>query len=165
MLYNPCNRRNSFCDYKICHGPFQPCNRPGNGMPPNGACMPGSCFNEYVSIMQFGIGANYSNNYPTKEARTITVFIKNTGEYPIVAFLQNSPNGLDFTQDPQILQLQADETGHLVPYIFSKYTRVMIHSDQPGTACIWFQLQNFSCDPPCHPQRQPLCFDGDGRFG
>lgn len=156
MLYNPCYNRSGFCGYGVYHGPFQPCSRPGNSKPPHGACTPGSCFNEYASLMQVDIGMNYSNNFPTKEARTITVFIKNTGESPIVASLQNSPNGLDFTQDPQQLELEADQTGYLVPYIFSKYTRVVINGNQAGTAFVWFQFQNFACEHPCAPDHPPV---------
>ena len=156
MLCNPCYSRSGFCGSGVYHGPFQPCNGTGNSKPPQGACLSGSCFNEYASLMQVDIGVNYSNNYPTKEARTITVFIKNTGEAPIVASLQNSPNGFDFTQDAQQLELQADQIGYLVPYIFSKYTRVAINGNQPGTALLWFQFQNYACNLPCESPCQPV---------
>ena len=102
--------------------------------------------------MEIDIGVNYSNNYPTKDARTITVFIKNTGESPITATLQNSPNGSDFTQDVQQLNLDPDQ-------IFSKYIRVVIHGNQSGTACIWFQLQNYASEPPCEPACPSACSD------
>lgn len=99
---------------------------------------------------------NYSSNFPTRDARTVTVFVKNTGEAPVVVSLQNSPNGLDFTQDAQQLHLEPDQIGYLVPYIFSKYTRVAIHSDRAGTACLWFQLQKYVYELPYEPACQPM---------
>ncbi|MEM5769319.1 MAG: DUF6385 domain-containing protein [Bacillota bacterium] len=99
------------------------------------------CFCEYVASLQTGAETRYSIAYPTEDARTITAFVKNTGGVPVTLFLQNSPNGLDFTDDPRELTLNAGEIGYLIPYIFSKYTRVAVKSAQPGAVYLWLQMQ------------------------
>lgn len=85
---------------------------------------------------------SFTRTFSTQEAREITLFVKNVGGGPITAHMQNSPNGVDFVDDPQQLALAAGETGYLVPYIFSKYMRVAASGTAAGYARVWFQMQN-----------------------
>jgi hypothetical protein len=127
----------------------KPCGSRENRILNNGPSVISGCFSEYTAQIKIMSGEGFSANYLTKNARAITIFAKNTGESPIVISLQNSPNGLDFSDDPQKLDLIPNETGCLVPYIFSKYTRVTAKSAQTGAARIWFQMQNHSyCQYP-----------------
>jgi hypothetical protein len=100
-------------------------------------------FWECVKLLPITTGESFSNFFPTNNARAITVFAKNVGEAPVTVSLQNSPNGLDFVDDPQKLELVAGKTGYLVPYIFSKYMRVVARSVETGTVRIWAQMQNY----------------------
>lgn len=74
-------------------------------------------------------------------AHTITVFVKNIGDSAIKAHLQNSPNGVDFINDKQLLELKPGEMGYLVPYIFSKYLRLAVVGRKCGRAKVWAQMQ------------------------
>lgn len=139
-LYNRNYRSCSY--YQYCPG-YRPSNCPCSKPISNTSIIDGS-FCEITSLLQISTGDSFSTNILTKNARAITVFVKNAGNNPIVISLQNSPNGLDFTDDPQQLELNADETGYLVPYIFSKYTRVVAKSAHTGAAHIWFQMQDHS---------------------
>ncbi|ADU25710.1 DUF6385 domain-containing protein [Ethanoligenens harbinense] len=74
------------------------------------------------------------------DARILTVFVYNTGEAPIKVHIQNTPDGRHFVNDTQILSLDPDEIGSLVPCIFSKGLRIA-GIGGPGTAQIWAQMQ------------------------
>jgi len=74
-------------------------------------------------------------------AQTITVFIKNTGTSPIMARLQNSPDGIETVDDPQVITVCPGETKFLVPYIFSRFIRLVIWGPNGGCAHVWFQIQ------------------------
>lgn len=143
---------NPYCSYWNYCGCCNPCNRCGYTNPANGKGVINGSFCEYTALLQIVAGESYTDNFLTHNARAITVFVKNIGENPITVSLQNSPNGLDFTDDPQQLELSVNKTGYLVPYIFSKYTRVVAKSAQTGAAHIWFQMQN-------HRYSQHMVFD------
>jgi len=74
-------------------------------------------------------------------AQTITVFIKNTGTSPMTAQLQNSPDGNDTVDDPQVITICPGETKFLVPYIFSRFLRLAITGAEGDCARVWFQIQ------------------------
>lgn len=134
----------SQCSYRGCCGRYKPCSCCGHMNHTNGASVINGSFCEYTSLLQISSGKSYTDNFPTDNANAITIFVKNIGPNPITVSLQNSPNGLDFTDDPQQLELAVSKTGYLVPYIFSRYTRVVAQSTQASTAYIWFQMQNHS---------------------
>lgn len=97
-------------------------------------------FREYTQALHADAGAAYSAVFPTMEALTVTAFVRNMGADPVTAYLQNSPNGCDFTDDPRTVELQPGQMGYLVPYIFSKFMRVALLGS--GSACLYFQMQN-----------------------
>lgn len=99
-------------------------------------------FREYTAGLSAASGEAATDVFLTYAADSVTVFAKNTGEAPVSVSLQNSPDGLDFVDDPQQLELAAGQTGYLVPYIFSKYIRARVQSDGAGSADIWVQMQN-----------------------
>ena len=104
-----------------------------------------SVFRERTWVIQVCEEFSYTNTITTASARTISVFIKNTGPLPILANIQNSPDGCTFVDDPQILNLGAGETGVLVPYHFSKRMRIAIQSEiGQSEAKIWFQMQEYN---------------------
>jgi hypothetical protein len=80
-----------------------------------------------------------------QNAHTVTVFVKNIGDAPIKAYLQNSPNGADFVNDKQILELEAGDIGFLIPYAFSKYIRLAVTGRRCGRAQVWVQMQQNCC--------------------
>jgi hypothetical protein len=100
-------------------------------------------FTEYKESLNVEPETAYTRTYPTQNARTITVFVKNTGGNTIRVHLQNSPDGTEFVDDPQILELAPGETGTLVPYLFSKFIRAVIEATEESSAFIWFQIQQF----------------------
>lgn len=125
-------------------------NANNHGLSSAGIGFQAGCFFEYTACMQIIYrGKCCSDSYLTRDARNITVFVKNTGNNPIKVCLQNSPNGYDFIEDPQLLMLEPNQLGYLTPYIFSKYTRVAVKSECPSSAFIWFQIQNYFCGQPC----------------
>ena len=130
-----------WCSYWGVCGGDQPYGYGGAGFAPGPSAASGNFF-EYKTLLPVHAGENSTVSFPTANARIITVFAKNIGMQPLTVSLQNSPDAINFTDDPQQLQLTAGQTGHLVPYIFSKYTRVKANSDQPGSVFIWFQMQN-----------------------
>ena len=140
-LYNP---RSGWCNQWVYDGQNKPGHQAGSLKSKPCTRIINGCFCEYVALLQTAAEKNYSASFPTQNARTITIFVKNTGASPATFFLQNSPNGLDFIGDPQLLELEPNETGYLVPYIFSKYTRIVGQGAEPSTAYIWVQMQNHS---------------------
>lgn len=133
---HPCNR---------CHG-CTACNRGRccgrcNCRPQCAGMLEGD-FQEQVQTLRIQSGAGYSSVFPTWNARTVTVFVKNTGSGPVTAFLQNSPDGLDFVNDPRQIVLAAGEMGYLTPYIFSKHMRIVVTGAEADSARIWLQMQN-----------------------
>ena len=85
----------------------------------------------------------YSSLVGTAKADTVTVFVHNSGQVPLLAHLQNSPDGQVFVDDKQVLTLGPDETGIMTPYYFSKYMRMVMHSPSgEGQATLWFQIQS-----------------------
>jgi hypothetical protein len=53
-------------------------------------------FSEHKENLRSGPKKNYTQTVLTQDARTITVFVKNTGRRVIHAYLQNSPDGENF---------------------------------------------------------------------
>jgi len=106
----------------------------------NAAAQHGFC--EYTLTMRLGTDPLYSGVFPTMDAKTVTAFVRNAGGGPVVAYIQNSPNGCDFLDDPQRLELAGGQMGYLVPYIFSKYMRVVLTGPPGGSARLYFQMQN-----------------------
>lgn len=98
-------------------------------------------FREYVEILDTGPEFAYTQAVLTQRAQVITVFVKNIGGGTVSMFLQNSPNGTDFVNDQQILTLEGGNMGYLVPYIFSKYTRLAATGSCDGKVQVWTQMQ------------------------
>lgn len=88
---------------------------------------------------------SFTRTILVQTAQTITVFVKNTGDCGLKAFLQNSPNGIDFINDKQMLELEKGDMGYIVPYIFSKYIRLGVAGVKGGKAQIWVQIQHSCC--------------------
>lgn len=134
------------------NAPFTPCRqvclcgccRPCRPWPTPGSGVLRGDFQEHIELLQASDGQGFSETLETEQAETVTVFVKNLGSGPLAAFLQNSPDGADFVNDPKLLELESGQIGYLVPYIFSKYIRAAIQSEGGGTAQIWFQIQNRS---------------------
>lgn len=138
-LYDP---KSGYWRERVYSGLHKPCGDTDSAIPISATNSIIGCFCEYKCTMQISSAETYSASFPTQHAREITVFAKNTGETPVVVRLQHSPNGLDYMDDPQQLELSADQTGYLVPYIFSKFTRVAASCAESGSVQIWFQMQN-----------------------
>lgn len=100
-------------------------------------------FSETAETLEILPEVSFSRTIWVQNVRTLTVFVKNTGASAIKAYLQNSPNGSDFVDDKQLLELGEGELGYLVPYIFSKYIRLAVIGCGHGKARVWFQMQLF----------------------
>lgn len=74
-------------------------------------------------------------------AERVTVFVKNTGQSPISAWLQNSPNAIDTVDDPQVIDLAPGEIKAVVPYLFSRFIRLAAAGPDGGQAFVLFQIQ------------------------
>jgi|GEM_PF-3292718 len=139
----PSNYCCGWCAYGSCCNHCRPAGqRCGGRRDLSGASRIAGSFCEYTATLRIRAGENFTDVFPAGDARVVTVFIKNTGEHPLAVSLQNSPNGQDFIDDPQRLELEAGKTGCLTPYIFSKYIRVAAQSGKTGAAVIWVQMQN-----------------------
>ncbi len=76
---------------------------------------------------------------------TITFFICNQGQDEVKIHLQNSPDALGFVDDAQMIIACPMEIVDIVPYKFSKFTRLMICSPRRKIKCkIWFQTQLYT---------------------
>ncbi len=75
-------------------------------------------------------------------SKTITFFAQNLGKSGVTVHLQNSPNARVALDDPQELEVLPGQTVDLVPYKFSKFTRMVAEADKRHIALkIWFQTQ------------------------
>ncbi len=84
----------------------------------------------------------YSSLVGTALADTVTIFVHNSGQVSLTAYLQNSPDGQIFVDDKQVLALKPGEAGIMTPYYFSKYMRMVMRSQNgQGQATLWFQIQ------------------------
>ena len=99
-------------------------------------------FCEYTAELRLAQVARYAGPFCVKDARTITVFITNTGTVPVTAYLEISPDGAGYLEDPQRLVLQAGALGALTPYLFSKYLRVAAVGASQGSILVNIQMQN-----------------------
>ncbi len=99
-------------------------------------------FCEYAAELRLSQAARYTGPFCTKDAKTITVFIMNTGLSPVTAYLEISPNGVNFMEDPQRLELPCGALGALTPYLFSKYLRVAAIGAPQGRIAVNVQMQN-----------------------
>ncbi len=150
-----CNRCNTCGRCGGCK--HNPCNRQGEST----IFSAGSYYCEFNEVLSVDARECHTANIPTCTATIITIFVKNIGYHPIAVRLQNSPNGLDFTDDPQLLSLDAGETGYLIPYIFSKYMRLTAISEEGSAMRVWAQMQVYDTvrrpTPSCygaHMQRE-----------
>lgn len=98
-------------------------------------------FCEYMAELRLAQTVRYAGPFCVKNAKTITVFIINTGPSPVTAYLEISPNGVNFMEDPQRLELLPGAMGALTPYLFSKYLRVAAISPH-GRISVNVQIQN-----------------------
>lgn len=99
-------------------------------------------FCEYTAELRLAQTVRYAGPFCVKDARTITVFIMNTGPGPVTAYLEISPNGVNFMEDPQRLELPPGAMGALTPYLFSKYLRVAATGALQGRIAVNIQIQN-----------------------
>lgn len=78
----------------------------------------------------------------TSNSKVISLYIKNNSEKEIMVYLQNSPNAKDVVNDDQRIAIAGFETKAIIPYYFSKYTRLVAISDcNEIKSKIWFQTQ------------------------
>ncbi|MGE4214253.1 MAG: DUF6385 domain-containing protein [Anaerotignaceae bacterium] len=78
----------------------------------------------------------------TATSETITFCIHNMGEHPVNVNLQNSPDAKLFVNDAQTLVLLPHETGLVVPYKFTKYTRIVVTGTNKCIVTkLWYQTQ------------------------
>lgn len=78
----------------------------------------------------------------TATSSTITFSIHNMGKYPVSVNIQNSPDTNLFVNDTQTLVLLPNETGLLIPYNFTKYTRIVVTSENKSIFTkLWYQTQ------------------------
>gem|GEM_PF-949276 len=78
----------------------------------------------------------------TSNSSAVTFIVRNKGYYPINICIQNSPDTEVFVNDAQTFVLMPNETKLMVPYIFTKYTRVFVTSTYGGVlAELWYQTQ------------------------
>jgi hypothetical protein len=106
---------------------------------------PSSVYAESTENLKIRNGSAATRFIQVSLAQTITVFIKNTGMSPITARLQNSPDGTEAIDDPQEITIFPGETKFLVPYIFSRFLRLVIAGAEGGCARVWFQIQRRCC--------------------
>lgn len=122
-----------------CCGRGCPC---ANACAYGGSCSRGEGFTEKISTLSVAPGGGYAQNVLIAQAQTVTAFFRNEGSAPVEVWLQNSPDGISFIDDPQRRTLSSGELESLVPYRFSKYLRVAYSADQVGCLRIWVQMQN-----------------------
>ena len=78
----------------------------------------------------------------TGRSDTVTFFVHNKSGDSIVIHLENSPDSVRIVKDAQKIHVQPEETVDIVPYKFSKYTRITASSEKPEIDCdIWFNTQ------------------------
>jgi hypothetical protein len=80
----------------------------------------------------------------TADIKTITFFARNEGEQPLNLRLQISPDDSDYLDDPQEIRLTPGEMKAVTPYLFGKFMRACVRSDQSGeyiAARVWCQAQ------------------------
>lgn len=100
---------------------------------------------ESVEYLEACPDCSFTRTIRVLSAHTITVFVKNIGDFSIKATLQNSPDGVDFVNDKQILELEKGDIGYIVPYVFSKYIRLAVAGRKCGRAKVWVQMQLNCC--------------------
>lgn len=106
-----------------------------------------SSFYEQELIVSSTQGRSKSSWILTKNSQVITFFIKNSLTYEITVHLENSPNARDFLNDTRMITILPGKISLIMPYAFSKYTRVAVTSDHHCIlAKIWFQTQRVSND-------------------
>lgn len=75
-------------------------------------------------------------------SKTITFFVENIGCSEFTIHLENSPNAIQHVDDAQRITVHPGETVDIVPYKFSKFIRLIAHSDNRNVALrLWFQTQ------------------------
>ena len=87
-----------------------------------------------------------SPNIDISNFNTGTYFIKNKSSNNIKAYLQVSPNGIDFTDDVIEVEINANDTAALALAKFLKYSRIRFVNSSPNpnsNICVWFQGQTF----------------------
>ena len=99
-------------------------------------------FREQAGRMPLFETVRYFGPICVQDARTITVFVQNTGQNPLTAYLEVGPDGSAFMEDPQRLEVQPGEMGAVTPFLFSRYFRVAAWSASRGSANIFVQMQN-----------------------
>ena len=84
--------------------------------------------------------------YKSAWSHTITFYVENLGKRDVTVYLQNSPNGKNAVGDPQRLTLAPGQTADIIPYKFSKFTRLVADSTRRNVALrVWFQTQLANC--------------------
>ncbi|MDD3569995.1 MAG: DUF6385 domain-containing protein [Lachnospiraceae bacterium] len=78
----------------------------------------------------------------TATCSSITFSIHNMGEHPVSVNVQNSPDAKLFVNDTHTLVLLPNETGLIIPYNFTKYTRIVVTSENKCIITkLWYQTQ------------------------
>lgn len=78
----------------------------------------------------------------TATSSSITFSIHNMGKHPVSVKIQNSPDAKLFVNDTHTLVLLPNETGLIEPYNFTKYTRIIIRSENKCIVTkLWYQTQ------------------------
>lgn len=81
----------------------------------------------------------------TATSSNITFSIYNMSKHTVSVNVQNSPDAKLFVNDAQTLVLLPNETGLIVPYKFTKYTRVVARSEENCIVIkLWYQTQLIS---------------------
>lgn len=101
--------------------------------------------NSFFDKEIFLSGYNHNIQSPwfcTAYSQTITFFAQNAGCNDIAIYLQYSPDRVRSVNDPQQLIIRPEETVDIIPYKFSKFTRMAAHSEHRQIALrMWFQTQ------------------------
>ena len=106
---------------------------------PSYSCM--SFFEKKLLLSSFKYKA-ISPYFLTSTSSTITFSIHNMGKHPVSVNIQNSPDAKVFVNDTHTLVLLPNETGLIVPYNFTKYTRIVVTSENKSIFTkLWYQTQ------------------------
>ncbi|VYT64530.1 DNRLRE domain-containing protein [Clostridium tertium] len=87
-----------------------------------------------------------SPNIDISNFNTGTYFIKNKSTSNVMAYLQVSPNGIDFTDDVVEVEVKANDTAALALAKFLKFSRIRFVNSSPNpnsNITVWFQGQTF----------------------
>jgi len=98
-------------------------------------------FEKKISLFSYTLSQE-SPWFYTGMSDTITFFVNNKGDSDITIHIQNSPDTVRSVKAAQRIHVPPGETADIIPYRFSKFTRLAVNSEEGRINCdVWFQTQ------------------------